>query len=72
MKNKIDLKLKFITKKALFLKNNLINKCFNVKPYRPWGKKKVKWESWKLTSDKVVEFKPDDIGDFVFPETKVD
>ena len=72
MGNKIDLKLKFITKKALFWKNNLINKCFNVEPYRPWGKKKTKWESWTLTSDKVVELNADDIGDFVFPETKED
>lgn len=71
MKYKRKLKQKFIEKNALFLESNVLNFYFNTKyRNREWGRKQVKWESWKLKSNKVVELNPDDIGDFVFPETK--
>ena len=62
MKNKRKLKQKLKRRKTIFVYENALGKVFDLVPYRSWGKKKVKWESWKLTSDKVVELNVDDIG----------
>jgi hypothetical protein len=53
MKNKRKLKQKFKRRKTIFVYENALSKGFGLAPYRSWGKKKVKWESYKLKSDKV-------------------
>lgn len=53
MKNKRKLKQKFKRRKTIFVYENALGKVFDLLPYRPWGKKRVKWESYNLKRDKV-------------------
>ena len=64
MDNKRKLKQKFRSKQLAFLVTKGMYQLVipGGTPKREWGKKKVKWETWTLTSDKVVEFNADDIG----------
>lgn len=64
MKNKRKSKQKFRSKQLAFLVMKAMWQLVipGGTPKREWGKKKQKWESWKLTSDKVVEINADDIG----------
>ena len=56
MKNKRELKQKFVEKNAHFLQSNVLNFHFNTKyRNREWGRKQVKWETWKLTSDEIEQ-----------------
>ena len=45
-------RIKFKRRKA-FMHKNAINKLFGLAPYRSWGKKKIKWESYNLKKDEV-------------------
>lgn len=44
--------IKFKRRKA-FMHKNSINKSFGLEPYRSWGKRQVKWESYNLKRNKV-------------------
>ena len=49
MISKKQKKIKFEKRQMSFL----IDKHFDLEPYRSWGKKKIKWESYTLKSDEV-------------------
>lgn len=46
-------KIKFKRRKTIFVYENALGKVFDLLPYRSWGKKKVKWESYNLKNDEV-------------------